>query len=143
MDVLRENGLITAASVTLACVLAGLCFAQGRQQKSSGGLQVVKDIIRAECAVEPTDPPSLSVTVTAIDPRALPQHPRIIPGKYESPPDDGIQDFFVVAVPAEGGQPTETEFTVKDTWNRFRDEAPWLRGIRIHGAEGAITLLVQ
>ncbi|WP_435009024.1 hypothetical protein P12x_000270 [Tundrisphaera lichenicola] len=143
MSMIQKNWFAAFASVALACFLAGICFAQGRQQKSSGGTQIVEDIISADCIVKQNDPPSLIVTVTAIDPKGLPQNPRIVPGVYKSPPEDGIQDLFVLAVPAGPGQPAETKFTVKHVWDGFRKKAPWLKGVRVHCASGALLLLVQ
>jgi len=143
--ILRVHGLATFAGVVSAILLAGLCFAQqGRQQKSSGGTMIVDDILTARCAVEGTDSPSLVVTVKAIDPQGPPRNPRIIPGRYESPPKDGIQDLFVLADSVGlGGQPAETEFTVNYEWKGFRDEAPWLKAVRVHCASGALILPVE
>lgn len=144
MDILRGHWLIASAGAISAIFLAGLCYAQqGRQQKSSGGVQIVEDIIEARCAIDPADPSSLTITVDAVDSHAPPRDPAAILGRYEMPPKDGIQDVFVLAIPQGGGQPVESKFTVKHTWKRFREEAPWLKGIRVHCAAGALVLSVE
>lgn len=105
---------------------------------------IVDDIITARCAVEGTDLSNLLVTVRAIDPKGPPHNPVIILGKYESPPEDGIQDLFVMSVRAYGGsQPVETEFIVKYEWKEFRDAAPWIKGLRLHCASGALYLPIE
>lgn len=144
MDILRGHWFVASAGAISAIFLAGLCYAQqGRQQKSSGGLQIVEDIVSARCGVEPADPSSLAVIVEALDSQGQPRNPVAILGKYESPPKDGIQDVFVLAVPSRGGQPAANRFIVKHTWKRFREEAPWLKGVRVHCAAGALVLPVE
>lgn len=144
MDILRGHWFIASAGAIAAIFLAGICFAQqGRQQKSSGGVQIVEEIIEARCTVDPADPSSLTIAVNALDSHAPPRDPAAILGKYEVPPRDGIQDVFVLAIPSEGGQPAESKFTVKHTWKRFREEAPWLKGVRVHCAAGALILPVE
>ena len=146
MSLSKRMRLITSVGAICTFLVGGLSLAQleGRLQKNSDGPQVVKDFIKVDCVIDATDPTTLVVTANVVDTHGPPSKPRMILGKYDSPPEDGIQDLFVLAIPApRGGQPAESVVVVKHAWKGFRTEAPWLKGIRVHCASGMVTLAIK
>lgn len=137
----QRRVLLPGTAAALLVLSLGLAYQ--RQQKLGGPPAMVADIIRADCTVEPTDPPTLTVTVCAVDPTGLYREPRLLRAAYDTPPRDGTQDYFLLAIPpGELSQRAEKEFTVKHLWVGFREAAPWLKAIRVHGSQGAVGTLV-
>src|SRR4051794_20985594 len=101
-------------------LIAGPGLAQDRQQKLTGGSLLVEDVIRVDCKVEATEPPTLVVSAIAVNPEGLSTNPRFIRAVYETPPDDGIQDYLLLVVPpiyvSNGSGSPPTRITVKNTW---------------------------
>lgn len=137
----RRTGVLSSIIVVLA--LAGLGVAQERQRRLAGTPSLVDDVIRVDVKVEPTDPSRLVVSAIVVDPTGLYKDPKLIRAVYETPPEDGFQDFFVLATPPTQTSQTERiSLTVKSSWDRFREAAPWLRGARVHGRLGAVGVLI-
>jgi len=66
---------------------------------------------------------------------------KLVRVNHESPPKDGIQDFFLMAAPYDGESARNT-VVGSYSWDAATRDAPWLVGIRIHGADGAVTKML-
>lgn len=136
----------------VSVVLAGLCFAlsavavlrgeaSGRRSGSDLGTRIVNTILHVDFAVEEIDPPNLVVTVTGQVPAAGYDKVRLVRANYAAPPEDGIQDYFLLAVPPsdKAGQ-VLSEVQASDKWTDFMKAAPWLKGIRVHGQDDSVIM---
>ena len=107
------------------------------------GPQTVKKILDVKYAIQTINPPNLVVTAegqvsTGGFDKDKVQLLRVI---YAVPPADGIQDYFLVAVPPSGPvTQVISTVTATDTWKGYTKEAPWLKGIRVHGIEDGIVV---
>jgi len=137
----RRSVVAIAAASLLAfgVVLAS----QPSIQKTSIGPKMADDLYNVACTLDPKNSDNLVLTVDAVDPRGEPRRARIISGAYAEPPDDGVQDFFVVAEPSPAGQPVRTTYRVDYLWESFRRRAPWLRGVRVHSGPGPVVIKVE
>jgi hypothetical protein len=81
-----------------------------------------------------TSPPSLSVSAVGEVPTGGYQNIRLVRVTFPKPPLDGIQEYRLVATPP-AGQAIQvlTEVSASDTWNNYQNDAPWIKGIRVHG----------
>lgn len=60
---------------------------------------------------------------------------------YVTLPKDGIQDYKLMSTPPDGPAiQVISSVTAADTWKDFRKEAPWLKGVRIHGAGDGVMV---
>jgi hypothetical protein len=98
------------------------------------GPEIVGNIVKVEMTIEEIAPPNLVVTATGEVPSAgftMPQLNRVV---YVKPPVDGIQDYFLTAVPPDGPAATViSKVSAKDTWKGYTKDAAWLKGVRVHG----------
>jgi len=106
---------------------------------------LVTKIQQVDLKIETTAPPNLVIEVSGEVPTGGFRNPKLIRAKYVTPPEDGIQDFYLHATPP-SGPATQVISEVKAThlWEGFSEEAPWLKGIRIHGTgEGVVVKKLQ
>ena len=115
--------------------------AQGPQQRQFAGPHMVNNILRIELTEESKEPASLVVTAIAEDPSGLLRDPQLLRAVYDKPPTDGIQDYFLLAVPpASGSKQARAEFRASNVWEKYRDEAPWIRDVRVHGIDSGLDI---
>jgi hypothetical protein len=127
-------GLSAAAVVALADPLAG-------QDRGKADPVTVKTILKVEFAIQEIAPPNLVVTATGQVPTGGWSGAKLTRKKYDTPPADGIQDYTLTAV-APTGIVTQvlTKVEARDTWSRYTVEAPWLKGVRVHGAGKGVVV---
>lgn len=103
--------------------------------------RLVTKILNVDVTIETTVPPNLSIQVRGEVPTGGFQAPKLVRVNYVIPPDDGIQDYFLYATPPAGlATQVISEVAATDLWESFSEEAPWLKGVRIHGAgEGVVV----
>jgi hypothetical protein len=132
----------------LACILGlglFLAIAQPSSLAQDEGAKkeprIVKKILKVEFAVQEIAPPNLVVTVTGQVPTGGYQKAKLVRVRYETPPEDGIQDYILFAVPP-AGFATQVISEVKgtDVWKGYTKEAPWLKGIRVHGIDDGVAV---
>lgn len=140
--------------VRVLCVLTGLGFlgvAAGpspmvAEQKDGGKKsepRIVKKILKVEFAVETIDPPNLIVTVTGQVPTGGYDKNKVnlVRVAYVTPPADGIQDYVLFAVPPSGfATQVISEVKAGNRWKGYAKEAPWIKGIRVHGADEGVVV---
>jgi hypothetical protein len=126
-------GLSAAAVVALADPLAG--------QDRKADPVTVKTILKVEFAIQEIDPPNLVVYATGEVPTGGWSGAKLTRKKYDTPPADGIQDYTLTAV-APTGIVTQalSKVEARDTWSRYTVEAPWLKGVRVHGAGKGVVV---
>jgi hypothetical protein len=106
------------------------------------GTRVVNKILHVGFAEEESDPPNLVVKVTGQVPTAGYGKVRLVRANYANPPEDGIQDYFLLAIPpSDAAAQVISEVDASDKWVGYRKVAPWLRGVRIHGMDDNVVML--
>ncbi len=66
---------------------------------------------------------------------------RLVRANYATPPEDGIQDYLLLAVPpSDAAAQVISEVQASDKWNDYAHAAPWLKGIRVHGIDDSVVL---
>ena len=129
----------------LLVLLQSFCVAADKAErpepKETPRPQVVAKILDAEYVAEKIQPPNLLVTATGEVPKAGYTKPTLIRVSYVTPPADGIQDYFLLATPPSGpAADVVSKVTARDRWKGFTDEAPWIKGIRVHGVGDGIVV---
>lgn len=106
---------------------------------------LVTKIRNVEAKIETTAPPNLAIEVSGEVPTGGFQNPKLVRAKYVTPPEDGIQNFFLYATPPSGpATQVISEVTATHLWEGYTEEAPWLKAIRIHGAgDGVVVKKLQ
>ncbi len=127
-------GLSVVAVLALSDPLAG-------QDRGKADPVTVKTILKVEFAIQEINPPNLVVTATGQVPTGGWSGAKLTRKKYDTPPADGIQDYTLTAV-APTGIVTQalSKVEARDTWSRYTVEAPWLKGVRIHGADKGVVV---
>jgi hypothetical protein len=132
----------SALHVVAAVCMCGLVVrtAPGQEQKQP---QIVGKILKVEYAEQESHPPNLVVTAVGQVPTGGYSKPALLRAIYKMPPEDGIQDYFLVAVPP-SGPATQVISQVKasDQWKGYTKEAPWIKGIRVHGLGDGVVVKV-
>jgi hypothetical protein len=114
----------------------------GRRQPQP---QIVAAILKVDIEVEQSEPPNLVVNVAGQVRTGGYTKPRLVRAAYTTPPDDGIADYFLLAVPP-GGPAIQviSEVKASDRWKAYTKEAPWIKGIRVHGVgEGIVVKMFE
>jgi len=129
--------MTTMRGFCLFAALIGLlltAFGSAEDKKAPQGPQVVSKILKVEHEEQETAPPNLVVRATGQVSSGGYAKPTLLRATYVTPPTDGIQDYFLVAIPpSDPAIQVISEVKASDTWKGFRKEAPWIKGIRVHG----------
>jgi hypothetical protein len=122
---------------TLLIVLAAiLCISH----HCGGDDRIVARVTLVTFTIDTTVPPSVHLHAIGESPvKAFAG--KLVRVNHEAPPKDGIQDFFLMATPGSGESARDTVAT-SYTWTSATRDAPWLVGIRIHGADGSVTKML-
>jgi len=130
----------------VACgVLAGVLVLSAVIKNSAAEDEVrepflVPKILSIDIALEKRLPPNLLVTATGEVP--TPNHKGILTrAVYAKPPADGIQDYHLKTSPPSGVVPQViSTVTASDRWEDYQSQAPWLKGVRIHGIDKGVRV---
>jgi len=121
------------AALALALSMPAIGFDAKAQDKEPQP-QMVATILKVGIDIEESNPPNLVVTATGQVPTGGYTKTRLLRATYTTPPDDGMQDYFLLAVPPGGIAPQiVSKVSASNTWKAYTKEAPWLKGIRVHG----------
>src|SRR3954468_23864717 len=104
-------------------------------------LRVVAGIIDVSISIDTSFPPNVHLDVIGESPIRAKRGGELLRVRYDAAPKDGIQDFLLMATPGSGESARDTVAT-SYTWTSARRDAPWLVGIRIHGADGSVTKML-
>lgn len=95
-------------------------------------------VVSVNFAIQESNPPTLVVTAIGQVSSGGYGNPKLIRVTYVTPPADGIQDYHMIATPPDGPAiQVISQVTAVDRWPSYTKEAPWLKGIRVHGANGS------
>jgi hypothetical protein len=129
------------------CLIAALGVAMllgpiGSAQEKPGP-RLVGKILNVDTKVQVSDPPNLIVAVTGQVTTGGYTKPRLLRAVYATPPEDGIQDYFLLAIPPDGiAAQVISEVKASDSWKAYTKEAPWLKGVRVHGVNGGVVTVM-
>lgn len=142
-------------AVRLACIAILACMAAGVSWPSFGLIAMedqekesqkpepitVEKILKVEFVIQEMAPPNLVVTVIGEVPSSGYESVKLTRVTYVKEPEDGIQDYTLTAVPpSEPAMQVLSEVKAEDTWKRYTEEAPWLKGIRVHGVGDGVVV---
>ena len=127
------------AVLGIALLLGPAASAQEKQ-----GPRLVARILKVDFDVQDIKPPNLVVTAVGQVNTGGYTKPRLLRAVYATPPEDGIQDYFLLVVPPSGFvTQVISEVKASDTWKGYAKEAPWLKGIRVHGiGDGVVVKMI-
>lgn len=133
----KSRLLMSSATMCLLAVICDVGWANDKTEPKGKGKkepqpQIVGEIVEIEYVEEEIKPPNLVVTATGKVPTAGYTKPTLLRVSYDTPPDDGIQDYFLLATPPSGpAAQVVSKVKATNTWKGF--EASWIKGIRVHG----------
>ena len=139
----RLGSLVYLACWTLVGVVpsAGLAQAEKPGGKKPAQAPVVKKILEVQYAEQEIEPPNLVVTAVGQVPTAGYRDVQLVRVRYTTPPKDGIQDYYLRAMPPSGiAAQVISKVKASDTWKAYRKEAPWIKGVRVHGVDGGVVV---
>ncbi|QDT40099.1 hypothetical protein Pan241w_01520 [Gimesia alba] len=123
--------------LALAVVLNSAVLLQADDAKPTP--VTVPKIIKVTNQVQTSFPPNLVVQAVGEVPTGGYTDAKLIRAVYVQPPQDGIQDYFLKAVPPSGPAITViSQVKASDTWKNFPS---WVKGIRVHGVGDGIVLI--
>jgi hypothetical protein len=100
--------------------------------------RLLTQIIDVQLAVREKAPPELVVSVRAQTPTPEYTNVRLLRAAYKTPPEDGIQDYFLLATPPDGIVTQVLSRTAaQDVWSDF---PKWLKGVRVHGVGDGVKV---
>lgn len=143
---MKNSRFLSLTVVCVLVVLARIGFSDDQpkakpEKERSPQPQVVAKIVDVEYAVEKIIPPNLIVTATGEVPTAGYQKPTLERVTYVVPPADGIQDYYLRATPPSGvAAQVISNVKATDRWKGYTDEAPWIKGIRVHGTGDGVMV---
>ncbi len=101
---------------------------------------LVPMIVDVQYRVQTSDPPNLVVVATGEVNTGGYGPTKLIRRKYVKPPQDGIQDYYLRSVPPEGiVTQVISKVSATNQWKDFRSDAPWIKGIRVHGKGDSVV----
>lgn len=136
----RYLWLLSCALVTSAACTTTLCTSICKAASPT----VVDRITDVSLQFLLSDPPHMVVTAKGLVPSAGFTDTRLLRVRYVTTPLDGIQDYFLVSTaPTTPAAAVITEVSASDQFNEFTGEAPWLKGVRVHGVgSGALVKML-
>jgi hypothetical protein len=134
--------LAVSALLVFTCLLTGRAISA---EAETGPRVVVATILDVEFGIQKSLPPNLVVTAIGEVPTGGYGEPLLTRVVYSKPPADGIQDYVLTAVKPTGFvTQVISKVEASNTWKAYSEEAPWLKGVRIHGVgDGVKEILLD
>ncbi len=121
----------------LVFAFACIGLSSGRAEDVKSKEVTVSKIVTVVHKFEKSNPPNLVLKVVGEVPTAGYTNAKVYRAIYPQPPQDGIQDFFLKAVPPAGIAATVvSQVSATKTWNGYPS---WVKGIRVHGKKSGIV----
>jgi hypothetical protein len=147
MSYIKNHMLLIAVCLTGIMLLSSFgSFAETfGERKKDAQPQVVTKIINVDCALEKMRSPNLVVTAVGQVSSGGWTSAQLLRVTYATAPEDGIQDYIMFAVPPSGAATTAlSEVKATNRWEGYAEEAPWIKGIRVHGIdEGVLVRMIR
>lgn len=125
---------ISRTILVLTFALIGLSSTHAEDAKSKE--ITVPKILTVVHQIQTSYPPNLVLNVVGEVPTAGYTNAKLYRAIYVQPPQDGIQDFFLKAVPPSGIAATViSQVSASKTWKGF---PTWVKGVRVHGEKSGI-----
>jgi len=119
-------------TVTLACFSLSLTRAEKPKSKAI----TVPKILSVSHQLQKSNPPTLILDVVGEVPTGGYTNVILERAVYTKPPEDGIQDYYLKAVPPTGVAITViSEVKASDVWTSLPG---WVKGVRVHGKNHGI-----
>jgi hypothetical protein len=132
-------GGLTAVLIAMGGLLAASMAAADEPARK----EIVKKILDVELAVQESEPPGLTVMATGEVPTSGWENAVLVRVVYDKPPADGIQDYILFADRPSGVvAQVISRVVAKNTWKGYKKQAPWLKGVRIHGSGGGVVKML-
>lgn len=134
---MRSFTLLKLSIFSAALAWLGQSFVQA--DKPASKEVTVPKILEVTYELRKTKPPTLVLNVVGQVPTGGYTEVRLERATYDKPPKDGIQDYYLKAVPPSGIATTAlSEVKASDVWS----EIPfWVKGVRVHGEEQGIKVI--
>lgn len=125
--------------VLMAVAFAWCSLSLLQADKPASKEVTVPKILEVTYELQKTRPPTLVLNVVGQVPTGGYTEVRLERATYKKPPQDGIQDYYLKAVPPSGIATTVlSEVKASDIWS----EIPfWVKGVRVHGEEQGIKMI--
>ncbi|MCH9654042.1 MAG: hypothetical protein K0U86_11055 [Planctomycetes bacterium] len=121
--------------LALALMFTSMQSVQAENTKSK--LVSVPKILKVTHKIQESHPPNLELNVTGQVPTSGYTDVQLLRMVYVQPPQDGIQDFYLKAIPPSGLAATViSQVTASKTWKGY---PAWVKGIRVHGVKDGIV----
>lgn len=104
---------------------------------------LLKKILKVDLKIQTSKPPNLLVTATGEVNTGGYEKDKVTLTRvvYVTPPADGIQEYELRAVRPDGIViQVISEVQASDTWQDYRKEAPWIKGVRVLGVGKGIVV---
>lgn len=138
-----KRNIRTSVWVAMAIgALAALPFTRAfaAEEGKPTGPRTVGKILEVKYGEIEVLPPTLVVSAKGEVPTGGYSNATLMRVYYVVPPADGIQDYFLTAVPPSGMATQQiSEVAASNEWRRYKEEAPWIKGIRVHGIGGGVV----
>ncbi len=134
--------MMMAGTFAIRMILLGasLCAIDATAAEESQPV-IVPEITKVQYVEEEINPPNLVVSVTGNVPTGGYSNVMLIRAHYVTPPADGIQDYYLTATPPrEAATQVITPVSASNRWKKYTSEAPWLKGVRIHGSGNGVMV---
>ena len=103
--------------------------------------KIVGTILSVDYSIEKKIPPNLVVDATGQVPTSGYSKVQLMRVVYATPPEDGIQDYVLLAVPpSDQAAAVVSEVKAVDRWTGYEREAPWIKGMRVHGVDDGVIV---
>jgi hypothetical protein len=123
--------------LVLVFAFAGIGLSSGHADNIKSKLVSVSKILKVTHQIEKSNPPNLFVEATGQVPTAGYTNVQLLRMVYVQPPQDGIQDYYLKAIPPSGIAATViSQVTASKTWKGY---PAWVKGIRVHGEKSGIV----
>jgi len=129
-----------SACALLILILTNCCLNVVYASDPQVEAETVKKIKKVTTQVLTSYPPQLLVNVIGEVPSGGFTDVKLVRVSYRNPPQDGIQDYYLKAVP-----PTQpaiaviSEVKASDLWKGM---PAWVKGVRVHGIEDGVKVVV-
>jgi len=134
-----------ACMLTAACFISVLLLLQSvsaAEDTKKPQPQIIGKILKVDYTIQKKIPPNLLVTAIGQVPTAGYTKVQLVRVIYVTPPQDGIQDYILFAVPPSGpAAQVISDVEATNQWEAYDREARWIKGFRVHGVGDGVFLM--
>ena len=129
-------------AVTASLLCSGVAVGEEKGDKKAEP-QTVKKILKVEHSEQEINPPNLVVKAVGEVSTGGYTNAKLTRTVYVTPPKDGIQDYTLTAdAPTGPAIQVISKVDASDTWKGYAIEAPWVKGVRVHGVDKGVVVVM-